>query len=185
MSVLENFSEEEILMLTSLAYRTGMWMSNIDDEEGEHDDIQEVDALHKIIKTMTKETVGTDITQEIAKRVISEKEKWPEWDEMIFNVVEQSRTAVDLIEQKLGKEKAKDYRMMLLKIARQVAKAADEFDDFNPETDKATGFGGMIEKLTKKVVPGANKDPSHQANISPAEQGAFNELIKATEIEEE
>jgi hypothetical protein len=88
------------------------------------------------------------------------------------------------VEQKLGKNKAKNYRLMLLKIARTVAKAADEFDDFNPEDEKDSGFSQIIKNIVGKIAPKTQREEHHQANISAAEQQALDDLAHATKVEE-
>ncbi len=180
MSNLEKFTEEEALMLVSLPFRTGVWMSEADDEEGGHDDEQEEDALEGIISQFAQRETGTAFTQEIARQVMDNREQWEQWSAQIFTVTDDGAKAVRIVEEKLGKNKAKNYRLMLLKIARQVAKAADEFDDFNPEEETSSGIGGLI----RKVIGKRQKDESHQANISPAEQAALNELTEALKIED-
>ncbi len=185
MANLDKFSEDELKILVSLPYRVGMWMSEADDEEGGHDDEQEDEALKEIITQFARMEMGTPFTKEIAQATIQSKEHWPDWGGQIFTVIRDAESSIHLVEEKLGKGKAKNYRLMLLKIARHVAKAADEFDDFNPEDEKASGLGGFVKGLVGKVAPKTQREQSHLANISPAEEAALKELNEALKIEEE
>jgi len=182
---MEKFSEEEAVLLVSLPLRVGKWMSDADDEEGGHDDEEENEALSEILSQFARMQIGTSFTQEIAKQVIDSKNLWPQWSGQIFTVTRDGSNAVRLIESRLGKSKAKNYRLMILKIARHVAKAADEFDDFSPEEETASGLGGFVKKVVGKVAPKTQREQSHLANISPAEQAALKELDEALAIEEE
>jgi hypothetical protein len=182
---MDKFSEEEAILLVSLPLRVGKWMSEADDEEGGHDDEQEDEALNEILSQFARMQIGTAFTGEIAKQVMENKDLWPGWSDQIFTVIRDGENAVRLIESKLGKSKAKNYRLMLLKIARHVAKAADEFDDFSPEEEKTSGLGGLVKKVVGKVAPKTQREQSHLANISTAEQAAIKELDEALAIEED
>jgi hypothetical protein len=78
MSNIDKFTEEERLLLVSLPYRVGMWLSEADDEEGEHDDEQEMEALEEILVNFSGSEAGTPMTREIAGHTLKSREKWAE-----------------------------------------------------------------------------------------------------------
>ncbi len=183
-SNIEKFSEEEAALLVSLPYRAGVWISEADDEEGGHDDTQEEEALAEMLKKFAGMEIGSPFTKELAESILGSRHLWPKWQTQIFTIVEDSREAIKLVEAKLGKGKAKNYRLMVLRIASHVAKAADEFDDFNPEEESHSAFGGFIKKVAGTIAPSTQKDKSHEANISPAERTALEELSAALAVDD-
>lgn len=181
---LEDFPGEEVELLVSLPYRVGRWMGDADDEEGSYDDEQESAALKEVIGLFARMEDGTPFTREVARRTLEKKKHWDQWDDKIFTVLADGKKALRIVEKKAGLVRAKNYRLMLLKIAACVARAADEFDDFNPEDDKASGLGGMVRKAVGRVMPGLQRESSHDTNISSSERTALDELAEALELEE-
>ncbi len=183
MSNLDKFSEEERELLISLPYRIGCMISDADDEEGGHDDEQEQEALENTLNELAGPEKGTPFTREVVAGTLAQKNKWPVWQNKIFDVHDDAEKARAIIIQKLGKTKAKNFRVAMLKIAASVAKAADEFDDFNPE-DEETGVSALIGKIVKKVKPDAGREQSHLANISPAEKVEIDRLSSVLKVED-
>jgi hypothetical protein len=181
---LSRFDTQEIELLVSLPYRIGCMISDADDEEGGHDDEQEEEALREIIRTLADGEKGTAFTSEVATETLKRSESWPQWQTKIFDVDDDCRRSIALIESKLGKVKAKNFRMAMLVIARSVAKAADEFDDFNPDEEEHGGIGAFARKLKAKINPKADREESHVANISAAEQAEINLLMAALHVDE-
>ncbi|NCC21938.1 MAG: hypothetical protein EOM26_05685 [Alphaproteobacteria bacterium] len=184
MANLEKLDSDEVELLVSLPYRIGCLISDADDEDGGHDDEQEEKALEEMLTALATGEKGTPFTREVAAGTLRHKDRWPTWRLEIFDVAEDCGRAIQIIQAKLGKNKAKNFRMAMLVVARSVAKAADEFDDFNPEDEEKSGFGALVEKVVKTVKPEVGREESHQTNVSPAEQAEIDRVANALHVED-
>lgn len=178
------FSEEQIVLLASLPYRIGVWISDTDDEDGETDDRREMKALAVCIKMAAKEYDGPGIVDDILRETLAREKSWPSWKEGAFDVLPDCKKAVALLKDKAGIQEARNYRAAMMEVAATVAQAYGEFSSFDeiPEDE------GILGKIVGKVVGGfsnlSKDDANHPMNVSAAEDSAISQLSAALKVSE-
>lgn len=178
------FSGEQIVLLASLPYRIGVWISDTDDEDGETDDRREMKALAVCIKMAAKQYDGPGIVDDILRETLAREKLWSGWAEGAFDVLPDCKKAVALLQDKSGLQEAKNYRAAMMEIAVTVAQAYGEFSSFDeiPEDE------GILGKIVGKVVGGfsnlSKDDANHPMNVSAAEDSAISQLSAALKVSE-
>lgn len=176
MTQLSDFSPEETALIISLPYRVGMHVSYADDEHGENDDELEMKALAACIKEVVRQHEGEPLTKEIALEILSNKDKWSNWEQGVFNIEPQCETAVSTLKIHANSSEVKDYIKMILDVASSVAQAYGEFGE---GADQVQGLFGKISGIVKSVVSVGVDDASHPMNVSAAEDTAISNIATA------
>lgn len=175
MSVFTDFLEEEIVLLVSLPYRVGLWMSQVDDDAStERDDVREQLAMEAIMKRMEADKKQTPFVAAVVKETLTYKEMWPEWGQNLDTLMQDIEHAKRLIDDRLPTDNAANYRKALIDVASAVAFAYGEFEEAE-SAEKPSFFGNLMNKISDKINV-LSEDPD---NMSPAEQEALKKLRKA------
>lgn len=172
MSIFTDFLEEEVVLLVSLPYRVGIWMSQVDDDAStERDDEREQRALEAVLKQMAADTKETPFVAAVAKETLTYPDYWTQWGQQLDTLMDDINTAKGLIDDRLPRDNAKNYRKCLMKVARSVAYAYGEFEEAN-EPEKPSFFGNLMAKISDKM----NVLEENPENMSPAELQALKKL---------
>ena len=174
MTELSQFTAEEIEAIVSLPYRAGIHVSYAEDEDGEKDDEHEMAALEASIIEVAKLHEGCALSQEIAKNILSSKDKWDSWTQGVFNIEPLCEKAVATLGAKANHDEVRSYVKMIIEIVTAVAQAYGEFDE-DPEPEK-----GFFGKVMGAIVGGISQDDaSHPMNVSAAEDDAISRIRSA------
>ena len=184
MSELEGYSPEEQRLLAGLLYRTGIWMSNTDDVEGELDDEREMQALEHILTALAGASEGGNsaFIQALARSALDSRDRWEEWAARSFDILGDCEKAIGLIKQHGNATNLRNYKATLMEIATIVAQAHGEFGDFDDEEEE--GFGAKLGKFIGKFAGKSQDDADHPMNVSPAEDSALSRLSMALQVKE-
>lgn len=173
MTVLSDFSEDEADLIVSLPYRVGLHVSYADDEDGEQDDEQEMEALEACLKEMSQKNTG--LNSEISSKTLDMKDHWKDWRQGVFNIEPACEQASEAVSRVASKDEARDYVRMVVEVASAVAQAYGEFGE-EPAPEK-----GFFGKAMSRIVGGlgAGDDEHHPMNISAAEDSAISRISEA------
>ncbi|MEC7028710.1 MAG: hypothetical protein VXW91_03475 [Pseudomonadota bacterium] len=174
MALLEDLPPEHRGLIVGLLYRAGVWMSHSDDEGGEDDDVKEMKALEHVIRSVARINENSDFVQEVAKRTLFFKDKWPTWADHSFDILADCEKAMAVLKPLVPKQDLIDYRNTVIYVAEAVAAAHGEF---GVEAEE-----GVLNSFLGKVVDrfkGGSAPENDFMNISPSEQAALDRLKKA------
>ncbi len=175
MSIFTDFLEEEIVLLVSLPYRVGVWMSQVDDDAStERDDEREQDALEAVLRQMAADKEQAPFVADVARETLTYPDYWSEWGQQLDTLMDDIEKALLLIDGRLAKDNARNYRKCLWGVAKAVAYAYGEFEGAE-EPEKPSFIGKILGRISDK------KDPldDNPENMSPAEREALKKLRKA------
>ena len=174
MTQLSSFSDTDKLLIVSLPYRAGLYVSYADDEDGERDDELEMRAMEACLKEISKLHEGHALTQEIASNILQHKADWNAWSQGVFNIEPLCEQAVEALKTQANESEIKDYIKMVLEIATAVAQAYGEFGEEEPETGF---FGKTMGRIFGNL--GSDSETNHPMNVSAAEDGAITRIANA------
>ncbi|MEM6781253.1 MAG: hypothetical protein AAF569_05270 [Pseudomonadota bacterium] len=175
MSIFTDFLEEEIILLVSLPYRVGVWMSQVDDDAStDRDDEREQRALEAVMKQIAADKKQTPFASAVVQETLTYPDHWAGWGQQIDTLMDDIAKATALIDDRLPQDNAQNYRKCLLTVASAVAHAYGEFEEAESE-EKPSFFGNLMNKISDKVNV-LSDDPD---NMSPAEQDAMKKLRTA------
>ena len=155
MSHLKKFSPEERELVVSLAYRTGYWISHIDDlENTKRDDKWEEAAMDKAIRRIARQHVKGSLPGEVMMHVDKSRLKWSDWQIKSEepHVLGDVQKAKDVILKHLSKKELKQYKHVLWYMGLVVAQAFGEDDDPDQEMHFDNLIGGIKEMLFPKKL---------------------------------
>lgn len=173
MSQLSVLSPEDAELIVSLPYRVGISISHTEDEEGEADDEQEMEALEACIKQIAKLHEQSPFVSEVAAQVLKSKDKWGKWSQATFNIAPECERAARILKPVLSAQEFKSYKKMLLEVASAVAQA---YGEFGMAPEKKGFFGRVMEKVVGSF---ANDDKNHPMNVSAAEDSVLTAIRAA------
>lgn len=170
---LSDFNDEERVLLISVPYRVGMWISAIDNIQGSsRDDRREQQTLSLAIARLAANYRKMPFASAVMKALESSKVYWTQWsgliqDQAVLSDLEKALTAV---QNSATKRDLSEYKHAVWQIAVVVAEAYDESHDPDNEMHINNFFewvGGMVSKPKLKKRP---------ENISSAEKQALKKL---------
>lgn len=173
MADLSNFSQEEHLLLVSLPYRVGIWISNSDDNEKTRiDDKRERQALEVAINRMARAHRKMPFAAEIMRNIDTAKQHWKIWDtqgeeNQVLNDLEK---ILPVCREKLSTAELSQYKQSVWNIGIAVAQTFGEHDDPDNEMH-VDRFFQWIGSFIK--APSLKKTPE---NMSMSEKTALKKL---------
>lgn len=173
MSQLSAFTSEDAELIVSLPYRVGVSISHTEDEEGEADDEQEMEALEACINQIARIHEGSPFVSEVAAQILRSKDQWGKWSQATFNIAPECERAARILKPVVSAQELKSYKKMLLEVATAVAQA---YGEFGAAPEKKGFFGRVMEKVMGSF---ANDDKNHPMNVSAAEDTAINAIRAA------
>jgi hypothetical protein len=172
-----NLLMEDVELVISLPYRVGIWMSYMDDEDGEQDDAREMKALEQIISEVAKSHDKSDFVQEVARNTLDNRNKWAGWSQGCFDILPECEKALGLLSTNLGSDDYNAYKDMLIEIATVVAQAYGEFGD-NSNFNDSNNITSSIKKFVVKFSGMSSDSENHPMNVSASENAALASLAK-------
>ncbi|MCC6597735.1 MAG: hypothetical protein IT559_02980 [Alphaproteobacteria bacterium] len=182
---LAQFSGEESELLVSLPYRVGLYVSYVDDEEGDTDDAREMQSLKSCIQAIAALPQERPFAAAVMKETLRLHFEWKRWNKNPYGqICEDAARAISLLKSKADEETVKSYAAALMEIAETVARANGEFSAFDQEDeDKKDGiFSSILKKVAIKFSGMPPEDAGHPMNISASEDSALSRLSSALRI---
>jgi hypothetical protein len=170
MTSLSKFSADEVELICSLPYKVGMWISYADDTDGEVDDEKEAKVLSGCLKQFAKLHADKPFLAEVMKESLRREDKWADWADQSFHVLNDIKKAVPLLRGKASTDEIKLLKRALMEIGSAVASAFGEFGAFDEEAE------GMFAKIIGKFSGLGHDDSGHPMNVSAAEDSALENL---------
>jgi len=175
MPFFDDFMEEERVLIISLPYKVGVWVSQADDvAETEADDDKEFKALRAVLSGIAKEKQQAPFVSEIVDQTLTYQNMWPEWKAASGQTLEDVQRVIDMMRARLPEENVRNYARALKRIATVVAHAYGEFEGAEGEQKDEGFFGGVITKILERVPESGEAE--NPENVSPAEQAALKKL---------
>lgn len=128
MTVLDQLSDAQRLLIASLPYRVGLWVSHSDSSGGENSEQQERDVLKNLIHGFSNEVFGSELLQYIMADTVAQQDKWLEWEKDIEDIPEECEAAVDILRSYVDDKDVNAYTTRLMEIGEAVALAFREHD---------------------------------------------------------
>ena len=173
MSDLSKFSPEERAFIVSIPYRTGIWISNLDDNTGSKiDERQERKSLEATIANLAGKSGKLPFASAVMKSVQQNQSAWPAWENAAGEekILGDIQKAIKLCKTKVGKAELAQYKQTIWRIGIVVAQAYGEHVDPDNEMH-VDRFFQWVGSLT-----GGAKLGNSPENMSPKEKVALNKL---------
>lgn len=179
MAFLNEFSAEERLMIISLPYRAGLFISTSDASGGHDADAQELIALERTISSIVQGMFESAFVHEVMAETFLEKDEWAHWMKDIKDVPNECHTVIRFLHGRISQRDIDAYRHILMQIGLEVARAFHESSTNAPLIDKifrhitliVYRFFGILQRekfVSEKIL-----------NVSYEEDLALNTLAKA------
>lgn len=169
---LSTLNDDERMLVVSIPYRIGIWVSHADDEGGGRDDSSEAKALEKVFSTLARSKNLPPFIAAVLDEIQSSQDRWPEWEASAFDTLDDSTRVLALLESRASAADNSNYKKLLKKVAFRVAGAHGEFG----EIDEPEGFFARLAAGFRKLKPSAQAEDF--MNISPAEEEALQNLAR-------
>lgn len=176
MSFLKSLSRDHRLMITSLPYRVGVWISQSDMEGGWDADLRERTMLENIITGFTQDVFGSEAVQHIMTDTLAQKDKWPEWAAKPGNVLEDCKRALRVLQDHVDEKELRAFCLRLQEIAEAVALAFREEDSGKLRDKILTIAEYYSERFFARLKGQDFMALDRYRNISRAEREALREL---------
>jgi hypothetical protein len=178
MTNLNNFTPDDRALLIRLPYQVGLWMSQMDDEEGEADDLRELTRLKLLVTTIARRKTDHELMGDVFAAladVIVEDDFIVSTDDTLGEVIATLRIILSI--GSMGEAKA--YAGALLEIATAVARANLEEADYTAGVEENDGFFGKLTAQAGTLWGQIRATLNTDLNISPAEDTALTDLSAA------
>lgn len=173
MSYFGDFQPAELDLVLALPYRIGVWISHIDDVAGtQRDEAKESIALDYVLNRIHDNPENAGFVTSVVHEIDSHKGQWKDWGATADTAMIDLPRALSLVDARLPKMEAQQYRKCIFQIAKTVAMAAHEGPESSADLAKAGFLGKIADWLSAKSgeqIPG---------NISPAEKDALGQLLQ-------
>lgn len=183
--VFPQFSEEDELLLISLPYRVGLYVSHADTTGGFEAQEAELQSLANILREFAEDFCKSEFAQKILMESLRARNLWPAWSQSMDRVPEEARHITDMLETHFDERGLRAFKEVLVEIALSVAMAFREgAGDEKPRAAKPprlSAIGYVLFRLMGKTSAGG--DPLGHMNISRSERAALNRLCKAMHFE--
>ncbi len=175
MTDLSSFSEAERLVIASLPYKVGIWVSHAEDEEGEEDDHNEIQALHRCVTEIVRSHEDNAFIQSVMREMLTQKQRWGDWADEAFHVIRQIGQVKPALQRHLSEAEYKSFCKVLIEIAIVVAEAHGEFGDWGDEPEEGV-FSSFLGKVKERFSAMTDSTQANPMNISAAEEASIKEL---------
>lgn len=176
MSYLEHFSAEERVLIVSIPYRAGLWISQSDTTGNPGAAFDERKALENAIAKVASGMFRSAFTHEVMSELWAQKADWKNWEERQDKILEDAGSAARIVDLKLNRRDLDAYRATIMHIAVEVAKA------FRESIQKPSFIMDRLI-LAKGWIGGVLRrekyDPAAIMNISKMEDKALERLARA------
>ena len=178
MAFLEQFSASEQVLLVTLPYRVGLWISMSDTTGGAMADAQERATLARIIAASARSNFSSPFVHEVMKACFERRSEWAQWRENIDRIPRECQQVVGTLEGRLNGRDVLAYRQEVMSIANNVARA---FREQGPD-GKSGVFGHRVRGVLDAFIGLIRRekfDSVDLLNISVKEDVALGTLAEA------
>ncbi len=173
MAGLSSFSEEERVLILSVPYRVGIWISMSDDnDKTKADDKREMQVLETAISSLAARSKKMPFAALVMDGLKTHKGMWSSWEEHSGEdvVLQDVKKVLSLSQKKISKGELSQYKYAIWQIGIVVAQAFGEHLDPDNEMHVNNFFSWMGSFMGK---PSLSKNPE---NMSTAEKIALKKL---------
>ncbi len=128
MTVLDKLSDAQRLLIASLPYRVGVWVSHSDQSGGTDSEEKEREVLKNLIHGFSYEVFGSELLQYIMADTVAQQEHWSDWEKDVEDIPEECEAAVDILRSYVDDKDVNAYTTRLMEIGEAVALAFREHD---------------------------------------------------------
>lgn len=179
MDVLNKLTAQEKMLVVSLPYRAGLWVSAADETGGEEAHEKELTALSNIVQGFSAMVFGSELLQYIMDETTKHKDKWPQWEQDIENVPEECKQALEALRAHVDEKDVKAYAQRLVEIGEAVALAFREYEDQRFSVKLQIYLSYIVTLLKSKISKSPAKSFEQFLNISMNERKALSRLAQA------
>lgn len=179
MGFLKEFSKDERVMLASLPYRVGLWVSSSDGTGGRDSDQQEEIALERAITSIAQGMFESAFVHEVIAETFLGRQDWSSWSANVETVPADCVAAVKFMQGRLSQRDIDAYRHILMQVGLEVARAFSEYDQNEPFVNKIFRWISIGVDRLFGIMHGEKYVSEDLLNISYEEDLALNELAKA------
>lgn len=179
MGFLKEFSKDERVMLASLPYRVGLWVSSSDATGGSDSDKEEEAALERAITGIAQGMFESAFVHEVIAETFLSRQDWSGWAANVQSVPADCVAAIKFMQGRLSQRDIDAYRRILMQIGLEVARAFSEYDKNEPVLNKIFRWISIGVDRLFGIMHGEKYVSEDLLNISYEEDLALNELAKA------
>lgn len=180
MSFLDQFLPDERLLLVSLPYRVGLYVSQSDRTGGEKSVVAEMQALSNIVIAYSQEVFGAETAQHIISETVSRKQEWPEWSNDLESVEGECHRAIDILSDVVDVKEVNGVKRCLMEVGEAVALAFREYDGTTSIVEKIRIYLAYMQSRTQAAKLGIiGKEWDQFINISLDERNALQRVAQA------
>lgn len=175
---LEALSEEEKILIVSLPYRAGLWVSLADEKGAGAARVHELKTIEKVIARLSEGMFASAFVHEVLAETHARRDQRPAWGAQVEGVPDEARRAVHILIDKVLPPDAEAYVQTIMNIAYETAYAFREYDR---AASIPIRLWVTLQLLWEAFIRTANKDYRLEsvANISLAEDEAIAVLAEA------
>lgn len=175
-SVIAQLSKQDELILMSLPYRVGLYVSFSDTSGGFEAQEQEMQTLSNILREFAEDFCKSEFTQKVLMESLKQRSQWPSWSNNMEHVPEEARHITDLLEAHFDARGLRAFKEVMIDIAMAVAMA---FQEGPVETIKPSLWPKFGDMLAKMLGKGPNHYTLSHMSISKNERNALKRLCAA------
>ncbi len=175
--IFPQFSEDQELMLISLPYRVGLYVSFADTSGGFEAQEAEMQSLSNILREFAEDFCKSEFSQKVLMESLRARALWPTWSQNIESVPEQARFITDMMEPEFDERAVRAFKEVLVEIAMAVAMAFRE--DKDDARDAKPAAFSMLTNMLGRLMGTSNAGAFSHMNISKNERIALSRLCKA------
>lgn len=176
MSELQRFVPEDQELLVGIFYRTGYWISTIDDTDvGEESERREMRQLLLTLEKISNAQKAGALVNELAAEALRQKGSWRRWENANDDYLADLDRAVIAAKGQTNDGEFKSFSRAILMIGTAVAEAFREEVDNAPEPEGY--FAWLSEKANTVLLAVTDKQSLKDMNISPSEDDALHQIV--------
>ncbi len=179
MGFLSAFSKEERMILASLPYRVGLWVSSSDTTGGQDSDQEEEAALERAITAIAQGMFESAFVHEVIAETFLNKQEWRNWANNIKTVPEDCVAVIKFMQGRISQRDIDAYRHILMQVGLEVARAFREHSHAGPFLHRLIRWISIGVDRIFGIMHGDKYVSEDLLNISYDEDLALNELAKA------
>lgn len=180
MTGLGNFLPEEQDLLIGIFYRTGFWISHIEDTDVSEDSEQiEQRQMIAALKRISVAKGATDLVKELATEALRRSGDQARWLADADRLMADVTKAAELVR---GQGTEDDYRSFCKSVMFAATSVARAYREEPEHGEKSGGFARLIEKAGSLLGAVTDNEAHKDLSISPAEDTALHELSEALSV---
>lgn len=176
MDYLNDFTEDERLMLVSLPLRVGAWMARLDNVKTlDQDEKKENRALLAVLEVLAAAKPAPFVA-ELAAATLRSRPDWPHWVQGMdeAGLMADIQKACRMVDARMPEGTGRSFRGALWRLAKTIAQA---YDEENPDDLSTESLIGQAVVVLMGSFEGAM--PDDPENISGKEREALKKLRSA------